>query len=124
MRLLSLALGIVIAFGLGVWGISKVVPTTAPQWVGVGLSMTYLFLLVFLAAAQTGRRSRKVRDQRRLLEYGVLVAVLMASLMLVLFVEHLQMPRWLIEAAFFVTALALFLLYRYMTARKFRSILK
>jgi hypothetical protein len=81
MRLLFLALSIVIAFGLGVWGISKVVPTTTPQWVGVVLSMTYLFLLVFLAAAQrTWESSRSCvgnqlhRNHRFLHQYRSLVA--------------------------------------------------
>ncbi len=121
MRLFSLALGVVVAFGLGVWGISRFLPNSAPGWLGAALAVTWLYLLIFLAASLTTKHSRKVKDERRLYGYGLLTAMVMAGIMLLLFAYEIELPKWAVEVAFGVIVAGIFLLSRYMTRRRLRS---
>jgi len=114
MRPLFLAVAIVFGFGLGAWGISSLLPETAPAWVGVTLTMVWLFLLIFAVSLISSKSRRKIADQRRLLGYGLLAAVLMASFLVPLFVYKVNVPKWAAEAVLAAIAGAVFLLSKYM----------
>jgi hypothetical protein len=118
MRLFSLAVAIVIGFGLGAWGVSRLLPATVPEWVGVTLSMLWLFLLIFTVTLTSSKSRRKIEDQRRLLGYGLLAAVLMASFLVPLFVYRVSLPKWAAEAVLAAIAGAVFLLSKYLERRK------
>jgi hypothetical protein len=118
MRLFSLAVAIVIGFGLGAWGVSRLLPPTVPEWVGVTLSMLWLFLLIFTVTLTSSKSRRKIEDQRRLLGYGLLAAVLMASFLVPLFVYRVSLPKWAAEAVLAAIAGAVFLLSKYLERRK------
>ena len=118
MRLLSLSFGIVIGFGLGAWGISRLLPESAPAWLGLTLSIVWLFLLIFGALLMSSKSSGKFHDQRRLLGYAVLAAVLMASFLVPLFVYNVKLPKWAAEVVLAAIAEAVFLLSKYMQHRK------
>ena len=118
MRLFSFAVSIVIGFGLGAWGISRLLPEKVPGWVGVTLSILWLFLLIFGATLASSKSHRQVGDQRRLLGYGLLAAVLMASFLAPLFVYRVRFPKWAAEAILGAIAGAVFLLYRHVERRR------
>jgi peptidoglycan/LPS O-acetylase OafA/YrhL len=118
MRLFSFAVAIVISFGIGAWGISRLLPETSPTWVGVTLSILWLILLIFAVMLISNKSRRKVEDQRRLLGYGLLAAVLMASFLVPLFVHRVSFPKWLAEAVLVAIAGAVFLLSKYLERRK------
>jgi len=124
MRLLIVAVAIVISFGLGAWGISSLLPETVPAWVGVTLTMVWLFLLVFAVSRTSSKSRRKIGDQRRLLGYGLLTAVLMASFLVPLFVYKVNIPKWAAEAVLAAIAGAVFLLSKYMERRKFQRTIR
>src|SRR5258708_22047437 len=110
MRLFSFAVAIVIGFGLGAWGISRLLPETVPEWVGVTLGIVWLFLLIFGVTLTSSKSRRKIEDQRRLLGYGLLAAVLMASFLVPLFVYRVSFPKWAAETVLAAIAGAVFLL--------------
>jgi uncharacterized membrane protein YfcA len=118
MRIFSFAIAIVIGFLLGAWGISRLLPETVPEWVGVTLSILWLFLLIFGVTLTSSKSRRKIEDQRRLLGYGLLAAVLMASFLVPLFVYRVSFPKWAAEAVLAAIAGAVFLLSKYMERRK------
>jgi Mn2+/Fe2+ NRAMP family transporter len=118
MRLFSFAIAIVIAFGLGAWGISRLLPKTIPEWVGVTLSIVWLFLLIFGITLTSNKSHRKIEDQRRLLGYGLLAAVLMASFLAPLFVYKVSFPKWAAETVLAAIAGAVFLLSKCLQRRK------
>ena len=118
MRLLSFAIAIVIDFGLGAWGISRFLPETAPTWVGVTFCTLWLFLLIFAVTLISSKSRRKIEDQRRLLFYGLLTAVLMASFLVPLFIYRISFPKWAAEAVLAAIAGAVFLLSKYLERRK------
>jgi hypothetical protein len=110
MRLLAFAIAIVIAFGLGAWVISRLLPETVPEWVGLTLSIMWLFLLIFGVTLTSNKSHRTIEDQRRLLGYGLLAAVLMAVFLVPLFVYRVSLPKWAAEAVLAAIAGAVFLL--------------
>lgn len=118
MRVLSLAIATVIGFGLGAWGISRLLPGTVPAWVGVTLSVVWLFLLIFGVTLISSRSRRQVADQRRLLAYSLLAAVLMACFLVPLFMYRIKFPRWAAEAILATIAGAVFLLSKYLERRR------
>jgi hypothetical protein len=118
MRLFSFAIAIVIGFGLGAWGISRLLPETVAEWVGVTLSTLWLFLLIFAVTLTSSKSRRKIEDQRRLLGYGLVAAVLMASFLVPLFVYRVSFPKWAAEAVLAAIAGAVFLLSKYLGQRK------
>ena len=120
MRLFSLAIAIVIGFGLGAWGIARLLPTATPAWIGLTLCMMWLFLLIFMASLVSSNERRKTEDQRRLLAYGLLAAVLMSAFLVPLFVYNVKVPRWAAQAVLAAIAGAVFLLSKYMEGRRFQ----
>src|SRR4051812_47855910 len=98
MRLLSRSVGIVIGFGLGAYGISRLLPEGSPAWLGLALSVAWLFLLIFGAVLTSSTSSGKVYDQKRLLGYGLLAAILMAVFLGPLFVYKIDVPKWAARA--------------------------
>jgi len=120
MRLVLLSLGIVIAFGIGAWGIAAVLPEGTPAWFGVTVVMAWLFLLILMVSLISSKDRRRIQDQRRLLGYGLLAAVLMASFLVPLFVYNARVPKWAAEAVLAAIAGVVFLLSKYMERRKFQ----
>lgn len=120
MRLFSLAVIIVIGFGLGAWLISRLLPTAGPAWVGLTLSMVWLFLLIFIVSLVSSKERSKIEDQRRLLGYGMLAAILMSSFLGLLFVYNVTVPKWAAHAVLAAIAGAVFLLSKYMERRRFQ----
>jgi hypothetical protein len=118
MRLLISAVAIVFGFGLGAWGISSLLPETLPAWVGVTLTMVWLFLLIFAVLLISSRSHKEIGNQRRLLGYGLLTAVLMASFLVPLFVYKVHFAEWLAKAVLAAIAGAVFLFSKYMERRK------
>lgn len=118
MRVFSVAIAIVIGFGLGAWGISRLLPRTVPAWVGMTLSVVWLFLLIFGFILISSKSRRLVRDQRRLLGYGLLAAVLMACFLVPLFMYRVKFPRWAAEGILAAIAGAVFLLSKYLERRR------
>ena len=118
MRLFLFAVAIVIGFGVGAWGISRLFLETAPTWIGVTLSMLWLVLLIFAVTLISNKSRRKIEDQRRLLGYGLVAAVLMASFLVPLFMHRVSFPKWLAEAVLVAIAGAVFLLSKYLERRK------
>jgi hypothetical protein len=118
MRLFSFAVAIVISFGIGAWGISRLLPETSPTWVGLTLSTMWLFLLIFAVMLKSGNSRRKFEDQRLLLSYSLLAAVLMASFLVPLFMHRVSFPKWLAQAVLVAIAGAVFLLSKYLERRK------
>ncbi len=119
MRLFFLAVAIVIGFAVGAWGISQLLPDAVPEWVGLALSMVWLFLLIFGATLVSSKSRTMIRDQRRLLGYGLLAAVLMAAFLAPLFVYRVKFPKWAAETVLAGIAAAVFLLSKYFERRKF-----
>jgi antibiotic biosynthesis monooxygenase (ABM) superfamily enzyme len=122
MRLLAFAIAIVIAFGLGAWVISRLLPETVPEWVGLTLSIMWLFLLIFGVTLTSNKSHRKIEDQRRLLGSGLLAAVLMAFFLVPLFVYRVSFPKWAAEAVLAAIAGAVFLLSKCLERRKLERI--
>jgi hypothetical protein len=118
MRLVSLSFGIVIGFVLGVWGISQLLPEGSPEWLGVTLSVTWLFLLILGAVLISSKSGKKVYDQRRLFGYGLLAAILMASFLVPLLAFKIDVPKWVARAVCSAIGVAVFLLSKYMERRK------
>jgi hypothetical protein len=118
MRLFSFAVAIVIGFGVGAWGISRLLPETAPPGVGVTLCMLWLILLIFAVTLISSKSRRKIEDQRRLLGYSLLAAVLMTSFLVPLFAYRVSFPKWAAEAVLAAIAGAVFLLSKYLERRK------
>ena len=108
MRAFLFALAIVIGFGVGAWCISRVLPATAPAWIGLTLSILWLFLLIFGVTRLSSKSRRQVEEQRRLLGYGLLTATLMACSLTPLVVYRVNFPRWAAEAIFVTIAGAVF----------------
>ena len=117
MRLLSLSLGIVIGFGLGAWGISRLLPEGSLAWFGLTLSVAWFFLLIFGVVLMSSKSNGKVYDQGRLLGYGLLAAILMAVFLVPLFVYNIKVPRWAAETVLAAIAGAVFLLSKYKERR-------
>ncbi len=118
MRIFSFAITVVIGFGLGAWGISRLLPETMPEWIGVTLSILWLFLLIFGITLISSKSRRKIEDQRRLLGYGLLAAVLIASFLVPLFVYRVSFPKWAAETVLAAIAGAVFLVSKYLERRK------
>jgi len=80
--------------------------------------MLWLFLLIFAVTLISSKSRRKIEDQRRLLGYGLLTAVLMASFLVPLFIYRVSFPKWAAEAVLAAIAGAVFLLSKYLERRK------
>jgi len=89
-----------------------------PEWVGVTLSILWLFLLIFGVTLTSSKSRRKIEDQRRLLGYGLLAAVLMASFLVPLFLYRVSFPKWAAEAVLAAIAGGVFLLSKYLERRR------
>ena len=103
MRLVIVAATVVAGFVIGAWGIVRLVPVS-PEWLRVTLVMVWLFALIFagLLLGNKERRRWKREDQRRLLEYGLLTAVLIAAALVPISMYKMTIPRvfaWVIFAA-------------------------
>jgi len=62
-RLIISGLGIVVAFGLGAWGIAILLPGS-PAWVQIAAVIVWLFILI-AAAFLLGNKKRGADDERR-----------------------------------------------------------
>ena len=103
MRLGIVATAIVAGFVIGAWGIARLAPER-PTWLKLTFVMAWLFTLIFagLLLGNKERRRWKREDQRRLLEYGLLTAVLMAAFLVPTSMFKLSIPRvvvWVILVA-------------------------
>jgi len=103
MRLGIVATAIVAGFVIGAWGIARLAPES-PTWLKLTFVMAWLFTLIFagLLLGDKERRRWKREDQRRLLEYGLLTAVLMAAFLVPTSMFKLSIPRvvvWVILVA-------------------------
>jgi uncharacterized membrane protein YfcA len=121
MRLLVAGTAVVAGFFLGAWGIARLAPES-PAWLKLTLAAVWLFALIF-GVLQVGskERRRKREDQRRLLGYGVLAAVLMALFLVPMFTYKINVPKWAAEAILAAIAGAVFLLSKYMEHRRNQS---
>ncbi len=116
MRLIIAATSVVVGFGLGAWGIARLTPDS-PDWLKVSLAIVWLFALIcgaILLSKQRGQRG----DQRRLLGYGLLAAVLMALFLVPIFAYNINIPKWTAEVVLAVIAGAIFMLSRYIAHRR------
>jgi hypothetical protein len=120
MRVLISALGIVVSFGFGVWGIAALLGEDAPQWIGPALAIVWLFALVYLALLITNGSNRGARDQR-LLGYGLLPAVLMAGFLVPVLIFHVNLSKGATEAILGAIGIAAFMLSSYMEIREGRG---
>lgn len=117
MRLVLPASGIVFGFFGGAWGISRLVPDETPAWFSLTLCVAWLFVLIGLALRIGNQSKRMLRDQQRLLVYGLLTAALMACFIVALTVFNIEFPRWAAEAVLGAIAGVVFLFSRYMERR-------
>jgi hypothetical protein len=82
--------------------------------------MVWLFLLIFMASLVSSNERSKIEDQRRLLAYALLAAVLMSAFLGLLFVYNVKVPKWTAQAVLAAIAGAVFLLSKYMEHRRFQ----
>jgi membrane protein YdbS with pleckstrin-like domain len=80
-RLVVSALGIVVAFGLGAWGIAFLLPSS-PAWVKIAAVMVWLFVLI-ASAFLLGNRKGNTEEERREFHHIVRNNVLYLAIALV-----------------------------------------
>jgi glucose uptake protein GlcU len=118
MRLLVSGIVAVAGFVMGALAVAILVPE-GPVLVKLILAIVWLLALIFGAFLLGSKQPLSKRDdQRRLLEYGVLAAVLMALFLVPIFIYHINIPKWAARAVLAAIAGAVFLLSRYMQRRK------
>jgi len=118
MRVIVAAIAVVAGFAMGAWCIARLAPES-PDWLKVTLGMIWLFALICGAILLGSKESRWEReDQRRLLGYGLLAAVLMALVLLPIFKYHIKIPKWAAQAIVAAIAGVVFLLSKHMGQRK------
>ena len=105
---------------LRAWGIARLAPES-PAWLKLTFAIVWLFGLIFGALLLASKRGRKREDQRRLLGYGLLTAVLMALFLVPIFTHNINVPKWAAEVILAAIAGAVFLLSKYMEHRNNQS---
>jgi len=120
MRLVVAGTALVAGFVMGAWGIARLAPES-PAWLKLTFAIVWLFALTFGALLLASKGARKREDQRRLLGYGLLTAVLMALFLVPIFTHNINVPKWAAEAILAAIAGAVFLLSKYMEHRNNQS---
>jgi peptidoglycan/LPS O-acetylase OafA/YrhL len=120
MRLVVAATAVVAGFVMGAWGIARLAPDS-PAWLKLTFAMVWLFALMFGVLLLGSKQRSEREDQRRLLGYGLLAAVLMALFLVPIFTYKLNVPKWAAEAILAAIAGAVFLLFKYMEHKKNQS---
>ena len=118
MRLLLGSVAVVAGFLLGALAIAHALPE-APALVTVTIAIAWLFALIFaaLSLGSTGELSNGRQDERRLLGYGLLTAILMAAVLIAILTHDRSFPKADAEAILGAIALAVYLLSKYMQPR-------